>query len=421
VVEPLKIEVVGNAKTGTTGVFNSIRVPLRERDPGTLVLFEPRSSSLYRLGRQPVPFSVLAKAMANTNGLKIAHHAFTHHVLITRDPRDTLVSHLLYLPLQPKGVSAGKTNLERFVALLQAKEADPSSCSFRELYERGVSLLDRKDWTWDKYLGRFRTMVELREQYEFFVLRYEEFVDNRLDALSEYLTLSVQSVKPKRLDTLNAHVVRSATYGDWRAWFTRTDVDFFRSRLADYMRTFAYDDDWSLDETPDIAPETASGYALSRRPVVEEKQQQRFQRSPGWTPRAVKSSADADAIRAVADDSGAGPHGYRYAMLLLEGRVTDRDPALAFQYAYRSALVGNLPGMELLAQMFREGIGTSVDAERAASWEHEAAVLRAPPPGPGQPARSVRPPRGVVPAARWWARRLRRAAGQRRRLGWSRR
>jgi TPR repeat protein len=155
--------------------------------------------------------------------------------------------------------------------------------------------------------------------------------------------------------------------------------------------------------------------------VVEEKQQQRFQRSPGWTPRAVKSSADADAIRAVADDSGAGPHGYRYAMLLLEGRVTDRDPALAFQYAYRSALVGNLPGMELLAQMFREGIGTSVDAERAASWEHEAAVLRAPPPGPGQPARSVRPPRGVVPAARWWARRLRRAAGQRRRLGWSRR
>jgi hypothetical protein len=432
--QPWKIEVIGNAKTGTTGIFNSIRAPLLEKHPDTLLMFEPRSSALYRLTRHPVPFAVLVKAMINKNGVKIAYDAFTHHVLITRDPRDTLVSQLLYLPLGPQGVRAGPKKLERLLDALRAKEADPAGRPFKDLYETAVELTDTGS-SWDKLLDRFRVAEQLAAKYDCFVLRYEDFTDNRLDALSAYLGLDVQPLKPKRVEELNAHVIRSATYGDWQHWFTPNDVEFFRPLLTPYMDAFGYDDDWTLAPSPLIPRETASGYVESRRPVVEKKMERRFERPAAWDQQSVTTREQVEEIEAIANDSGAGVYGCRYALLLLEGRVVPRDDARAFDYAYRSALVGHLPAMELVARMFREGIGTEPDAQRAEVWDHEADVLRAPPPEPGQPrgkgghsARGAtsgtpRPqsvpsrPRGVVPTLRWVGRRLRRAAGQRRRLG----
>jgi hypothetical protein len=386
--EPLKIEVLGNAKTGTTGVFNSIRLPLRERYPDALLLFEPRSSSLYRIGRHDAPFSILAKAMINKNGMQIAYDVFTHHVLISRDPRDTLVSQLLYLPLQPHGVRrAGQAALDEMVGALEEKERDPSSRSFRDLFELGIRLMDRdKQWTWDKYLDRFSVAERLRKSFDCFALHYEDFTDNRLDALSSYLTLEIQPVKPKVVEELNAHVIRSATHGDWRSWFTADDIDFFRPMFKPYMDTFGYDDDWTLAAEPVIPHETASGYVLGRRPVVEAKMARRFEKAEEWEPGQVTTPEQADAIRFTAEDSDAARHGYRYAVLLLEGRVAPYDPARAFDYAYRSALIGHMPAMELVARMYREGLGTSADAREAAVWEQEAEVLKAPPEPPKPPA-----------------------------------
>jgi hypothetical protein len=409
--ETPKIEVIGNAKTGTTGVFNSIRAPLRERHPDTLLLFEPRSSALYRLARHRPPFAILVKAMVNKNGTKIAHHGFTHHVLITRDPRDTLVSHLLYLPLQPQGVRAGAAKLDQYLQLLQEKEADPASHSFREIYERSAALLDHPNWSWDKYMDRFAVALQLRDAYEFFVLRYEDFTDNRLDALSAYVELPVEPVKPKRLDDQNAHVVRSATHGDWRNWFLPSDVEFFRPMMREYMDRFAYDDDWSLAPSPVVPSATGSEYVRTRRPVVEQKMERRFERPAAWHLRDVRTVDDAEAIRAIAQDSGAGVYGFRYASLLLDGGVVPRDPERAFEFAYRSALVGHLPAMELVARMYREGLGVTADARQASVWDDEAAKLRAPPPLP--PEQQGRLSATLVQP---W-RRLRRYAGRVRRLG----
>jgi hypothetical protein len=386
-----RIEIVGNAKTGTTGVFNSIRVPLRARDPRTLLLFEPRSSSLYRLGRHPVPFPVLVKAMANKNEMKVAYDAFTHHILIVRDPRDTLVSHLLYLPLQPYGIrEAGPERLEELLRALEAKEAAPESRSFRSLFELAIALMHGdKEWTWEKYLGRFDVLERLADTDDWFVLRYEDFTDNRLEPLSAYVDLELAPVVPERVEDMNGHVVRSASYGDWRHWFTPDDVEFFRPLFKSYMGTFGYDDDWAPAAAPTIDPATASGYVRSRRPIVAAKMERRFASTGDWTVASVTDAAGAEAIRKIAEDSGAAVYGSRYAQLLLEGRVVPRDPALAFEYAYKAALIGNLGAMELVAEMFRTGLGTDADLDRAAAWEREAAKLRAPGPAPGPaPARA---------------------------------
>jgi hypothetical protein len=441
-MQPLKIEVLGNAKTGTTGVFNSIRLPLRQRDPGALLLFEPRSSSLYRLARHDAPFSLLVKAMINKNGMKIAYDGFTHHVLISRDPRDTLVSQLLYLPLQPHGVrKAGPQKLQQMIDLLQEKEADPASHSFQEVFETGIALMDRdKQWTWEKYLDRFLVAERLAQAYECFPLKYEDFTDNHLDPLSEYVGLRVEPVVPKNVEELNGHVVRSASHGDWPHWFTPSDIDFFRPRFKSYMDAFGYDDDWTLASEPVIAHETASGYILDRRPVVEAKMARRFQKAEEWTTHSVTDAAGADAIRTIAEDTDAALHGFRYASLLLEGRVVPRDTRRAFDYAYRSALIGHLPAMELVERMYREGIGTTQDLEQASVWAHEADVLKADPelapkpkpkaaPGPAARTTPAAPaaarPRAVAkkPAApppslaRRLVRKLRKVAARRMRTG----
>jgi hypothetical protein len=402
VADVLKVEIIGNAKTGTTGVFNSVRLPLRERFPDSLLLFEPRSSALSRLCRHEVPFSVLAKAMVNKNGMEIGYDAFTHHVLISRDPRDTLVSQLLYLPLQPHGMRVGHERLDRFIAALREKEADPASRSFRDLFELGVQLLDRdRQWTWEKYVERFEIAERLHHTYDCFALAYEDFSDNRLGPLSDYLTLDIQPVKPKVVEELNAHVIRSATHGDWRHWFVPSDIDFFRPLLASYMTTFGYDD-WELEPQPSIPHDTASGYVLARRPVVEVKMARRFEKGEEWTTAAVPDAAAAEAIRVIAHDSDAARHGYRYAMLLLEGRVVPRDPHRAFDYLYRAALVGNVAAMEHVAEMYRDGSGTVADPARAARWEQEAADSRPPPvaqPSPPPPAPPRPAPRPKAPPA----------------------
>ena len=404
----LRVEVLGNAKTGTTGLYNSIRVPLRAKYPDALLLFEPRSTALGRLAREDTSFAVLAKTMLNKSGLKIGYDAFTHHVLIARDPRDTLVSQLLYQPLQPYAVRhAGRRNLRRVLALLREKEQDPARHSFRELFEQVRACTERPaQWSWDTYLERFAVAQQVHHTYPCFLLAYEDFADGRLGRLSAYLDLPIAPVVPDTVTEHNAHVVRSATHGDWRNWFLASDVEFFRPRLTGYMDAFGYDDEWTLAAAPSIPSETASGYVTARRPVVEAKIAQRFATEPDepWEPESVVDPAAAEALRTIAEENDPARHGFRYAQLVLEGRVVAYDPARAFGYAYRAALVGNVDAMDFVAGMMRIGLGTEPDPDTATRWEREAGRLRA--------RRAATRGPASVPFARRVARRIRRVVAR---------
>ena len=66
------------------------------------------------------------------------------------------------------------------------------------------------------------------------------------------------------------YVARTKQSGDWRHWFTRSDVDFFRPYLLSYMRAYGYADQWSLADRPTIATEHASKFVL--RTVAQRRQ-----------------------------------------------------------------------------------------------------------------------------------------------------
>ena len=89
-----------------------------------------------------------------------------------------------------------------------------------------------------------------------FILRYEDYVDGKLEAVNKYLKLNLtiaDKVPEKR-------VVRSRAYGNWKNWFTPEDIDYFRSSYLTYMNQFGYPDTWDLNDVPVIDPETSSRY-----------------------------------------------------------------------------------------------------------------------------------------------------------------
>jgi len=134
------------------------------------------------------------------------------------------------------------------VPALEAKERAPAAVSVQELNgvlaRHGIAYTRRRDFQQHFELGR-----QLRQIYpDLFVVRYEDFVDDHLDALREHLGIDV-----KNKASLGAHVTyneRSKSYGGWRDWFTPSDVDHYRPTFRRELKRFRYDTDWLLAADP---------------------------------------------------------------------------------------------------------------------------------------------------------------------------
>ena len=95
---------------------------------------------------------------------------------------------------------------------------------------------------------------------DFFVLRYEDVVDGKLQDLESYLGLKLEG----KVEVASRFKVieRTKSKGGWRNWFTQEDVEYFKPRFKKYMTRFGYWDDWRLNEKQVVLPEFASSYFL---------------------------------------------------------------------------------------------------------------------------------------------------------------
>jgi len=113
----MRVCVAGMGKSGTTALVYAIRAAM---PADTVLLFEPRTF---------VPVTapnVAAKVLLHTKHPMPYpfYRQFERLVLIVRDPRDVLVSRLLYRAYGATSMLADPARLERYLALLRAKEAD---------------------------------------------------------------------------------------------------------------------------------------------------------------------------------------------------------------------------------------------------------------------------------------------------------
>lgn len=369
----MNILILGNAKTGTTGVFNSIKHALLESGQNDYFrLSEPASNVLRSVRRYAPDRKLLVKAMINKNMLDIQYDQFDRHVLLVRDPRDTIVSQLLYYPLQPYGMRrASPERVSEFLLLLDEKAHDSASHSLKDLFDFAVRNLDRDPkWSWEKYMSRNDAAIEHSARHGFHLLTYEDFVDGRLGDLSEYLGVDVRNERVSA-DTRTGHVIRSATYGEWRQWFTPTDVEFFKPKMRAYMSRFGYTDDWLLPADQRINRDTASGYIARKREKVAQTFAERFVDDEQWVPEDVGTEAQLRRMVEAAEDGGGGS-AYRLAQLYEAGGIVKADPQQSFQYAQQAAAVGHTRAMVLLGRYHAHGHGTVQDHAAAGFWYEEA-------------------------------------------------
>jgi len=267
---PRQILIAGMAKTGTTGLFFKIGNSLISCGGPALqtkLLFEPTSYS------GPGDQRVLAKIIvskkdditiwgdgrkirwADYNGFK----NFDRKILLHRDPRDRLISSLLY-SAQNNVFKKNTACLDAFLALLKKKEQNPGTVTLLELLELRLRTGTYSLQTWKNGLKEtIDYFLDFRRKHrDFFHYRYEDFVQGTTAGLEKFLGFPLCG--DASVGSGLERVVRTKKSGDWHNWFTEEDISFFRPVFQEMLREFGYGDAWELPERKIILPAHASEY-----------------------------------------------------------------------------------------------------------------------------------------------------------------
>lgn len=186
---------------------------------------------------------------------------FDKQIYIIRDPRDRLISGLLFIMQQAPSIYRDEAVRDELIEVLRRKESDPTSISVLEILERILARMP------NQALAPFLRSLEDHDSWvmnfedrlvNYFQIKYEDFVAGRTDSLGDYIGLSLSS--EFAVDNTYSHVPRTRGTGDWRNWFLEQDIECLRPIFTSYMNRYDYNDDWTPSTTPVIHPEHCSKY-----------------------------------------------------------------------------------------------------------------------------------------------------------------
>jgi hypothetical protein len=226
--------VTGLARSGTTALFTCLREAL---PPTTITFFEPRTEDQFAgILSYSGPAHTLTKALI---GYITSESGFVRdffpNILIVRDPRDQIVSELLYRFYDFK-LHGDRAGYEKGYAMLEQKVNEPSSISTVDLFNQLGDLVGRPgmELLWRKVAW----VVEYREAFQPHVLLYESFVEGKVSELESFLGFKVST--GINVDTEFKRVARTRSHGEWKAWLTDDDLAFVNEHAGYLMEQFGY-------------------------------------------------------------------------------------------------------------------------------------------------------------------------------------
>jgi hypothetical protein len=266
--KPLKIAIFGLWKTGTTAhlfkIKNSLPADTREIHEPSAYLPLPEDEKHFVLAR-------VITGLSLTENSEIADYesfmGFDKKIYMVRDPRDWLVSAILY---NIHFVYDNEDHLNRILDLLERKEKTPDSVSFIEIMK--LSLTFMREHTYESFIDWVTRQYNWSLTFEkrlgsYCISRYEEFVDGNMSVLEEYLGMELHGAA--LVGKGHEHKSRTKSYGDWKNWFTKEDIELFKPIFAAYMDQYGYTDEWEINDPQVIYPEHCTEFV--KKTVLHQK------------------------------------------------------------------------------------------------------------------------------------------------------
>ena len=261
----MKIFILGTGKSGTTALVYKVAGGLPNckafsgGKPGKYI--GNYSNAVYKHTveeRKGKSFDLYRDHLKNEH--------YDRKIWMARDPRDAAVSRMLYR--WHRGIWGHKKQYQAHLDLVLKKEQDPRSVSFHEIcrYTGHNGWPRRLENVIEEEQNRYGPMCDFVKGLgkDWFLFRYEEMVDQKFDALDDFLGFKVQNEAEVPIGTGKEKVVRKKAYGDWRHWFVDEDVELFKPAFLPYMQIVGYDcEDWNLNPEPVIEPQFSSEYMQS--------------------------------------------------------------------------------------------------------------------------------------------------------------
>lgn len=253
--EAKKVLIIGLPKSGTSILTYRITAVLDQ----AVLHFEPFQA----LGLNHVNFhrqitrhpQVVTKSLyypQYPNQLSLIAPFYNKRICIIRDPRDLLISTFFYSWNQTD--NPPEERFETVLEQVEAKEHDPNGVSFYRLLETRPDVKKR-------VLDSLEKLAEVTQELDqgWFILKYEDFVENKVAQLNQYLGLEIDTAVS--VPTALNRVERSKKHGNWRRWFNSEDVALFKPELTPYLAKFGYETAfWDLEETTSLPAAEGSQY-----------------------------------------------------------------------------------------------------------------------------------------------------------------
>jgi hypothetical protein len=271
----MKIVIFGQYKSGTTACFLKMKNSLNVR---CYELFEKNE---YDDALNTEKLSVLAKVIVppncqqhaadtgytgNPDGLmpvleqKLATFgAFDKKIYLVRDPRDWIISAIMFLPQARPEIYMHETPFNALMDIVRKKESEPLSVSMLDILEGILPGLDIYKITAEFVSRQHKWLFDFEDAITRHVTwKYEDMISNINRDVEQYLGFKL-SVENQGCSNY-AHVARTKSSGNWKHWMTPKDVDFFRPLFGRYMERHGYDLNWDLSPAPAIDPQHGSKY-----------------------------------------------------------------------------------------------------------------------------------------------------------------